>query len=233
MAHDALVFDLDGTLTNSDPFHFAAFVEIGKDYGVEIDEQIFVDKISGHSNVEICRSLFGHIDSARHPAIADDKEALFRRMLVGKLQPIPGLEALFAWAGARRCGMALVTNAPRLNVVDMLKALNLDDRFDEIVLATELPRSKPDPLPYQTALERLAVPASRAVAFEDAVPGVQSASRAGIVTVGLSTTSAPEALEAAGATLIIADYTAPGLLDRIGAVLDQRHDVQPATPAAP
>lgn len=221
MFNDALVFDLDGTLTNSDPFHFAAFVEIGKQYGVEIDDQIFVEKISGHVNAEIFRNVFPHVDHTKHQAIADDKEALFRHMLVGKLQPIQGLDTLLAWADKRGCGLALVTNAPRLNVVDMLKALNLDGRFHEIVVSSELERGKPDPLPYVTALNRLKVPAQKAVAFEDAVPGVQSASRAGIFTIGLSTTTAPGVLKAAGATSVIPDYTAPGLFELIAKSLNE------------
>jgi HAD superfamily hydrolase (TIGR01509 family) len=222
MALAALVFDLDGTLTNSDPFHFAAYAEIAGRYGVAVDERCFFDRMSGRTNAEICRDLFAHVDPAEYQTIADDKETLFRHLLVGKLQPIAGLHALLAWGEQRGCELALVSNAPRANIVDMLAELNLTGKFREIVVGSELERGKPDPLPYLTALDRLGISARQAVVFEDAVPGVLSASRAGIVTVGLATSFAPAELKAAGATLIVPDYTAPGLLDFVGNVLDGR-----------
>jgi len=222
MLSEGLIFDLDGTLTNSDPLHFAAYTGIAKRYGVIIDERCFRDRISGRTNAGICQDLFAHVDPAEYQKIADEKEALFRHLLAGRLRPIAGLGALLAWGEQHGCGLAVVSNAPRLNIVAMLAELKLDKQFHEIVVASELARGKPDPLPYRTALDRLRVPVERAVAFEDAVPGVQSASRAGIVTVGLSTTFGAADLKRAGAMLVVGDYCAPALLEFVRSVLDGR-----------
>lgn len=212
MFTEALLFDLDGTLTNSDPLHFAAFAATALDYGVNMDEEMFIKHVSGQLNENICRTLFSHVDSALHQKIADDKEALFRRMIVGKLKPIAGLLAFLDWAKARGCGFAIVSNAPRANITDMLKALGVTELFDTIVCASELPRGKPDPLPYLTGLERLGVAANRAMAFEDAAPGLTAAHRAGVATVGLTTTLSADAVASFGADLAMADYTDPRLL---------------------
>jgi HAD superfamily hydrolase (TIGR01509 family) len=219
MAATALLFDLDGTLADSDPIHFEAFAEIGRMHGVTIDAEIFREHISGQSNRLICERLFGHVDPSRWDAIADEKEALFRRMLVGRLQPIPGVAAFIEREKRLGSRFAVVSNAPRANVDTMLAEIGLSGVFDEIVLGSELPRSKPDPLPYRTALDRLTVAADRAIAFEDAVPGLLAAVRAEVATIGLETSLDGDAIAATGADLAIADYTATGLLPFVDAAL--------------
>lgn len=219
MFAEALAFDLDGTLTDSDPLHFAAYAEIGRAHGVTIDETCFATRMTGRTNAQILADVFAGVDAVACETIWRDKEALFRRLIVGRLRPLPGLMALLDWAARRGCGIALVSNAPRENIEAMLDELGLMPRFDAIVVANELPVSKPDPLPYATALARLGVSPARAVAFEDAVPGVLSASRAGIATVGLTTTTRPPELAQAGADLIVRDYAEPGLIEAVEAAL--------------
>ncbi|MGQ9366806.1 HAD family hydrolase [Azospirillum sp. ST 5-10] len=220
MFRHALLFDLDGTLIDSNPFHLRAFREIGQRYGVTVTEEVFRDKISGQSNAEICRVLFPHVEEALHPAIADEKEALFRSLLSREAQAVAGLPPLLEWARERGWGVALVTNAPRANADHMLDAIAVTDRFHATVAAEDVARGKPDPLPYRTALDRLGVPAAAAVAFEDAVPGLSAAVAAGIPTIGLSTTMDADALLAAGAALAVPDFRDPALrrfiLDRFG-----------------
>ncbi|MNJ66605.1 2-deoxyglucose-6-phosphatase [compost metagenome] len=94
--------------------------------------------------------------------------------------------------------------------------MGLGERFEHVLVAEELPRAKPDPLPYLTGLECLQAKAGHTLAFEDSVPGVTAASRAGIFTVGLSTSQTPEALLAAGAQLVVADFEDPRLWALIG-----------------
>lgn len=212
MHTEALLFDLDGTLTDSDPLHFESFARIAADYSVDMDEEMFLTSVSGQANARICDTLFPHVDKARRYAIADEKEALFRRMIVGRLEPIPGLVDLLDWAGARGCGLALVSNAPRANVTDMLAQLGISDRFQVILAGGEVARSKPDPLPYLTALDRLGVAPSRAVVFEDAPPGLKAAHASGAATVGLTTTLDADAVRSFGADLAVADYRDAALL---------------------
>jgi beta-phosphoglucomutase-like phosphatase (HAD superfamily) len=89
----------------------------------------------------------------------------------------------------------------------MLHALGLSSVFSTLILAEDLPRSKPDPLPYQTALERLQVSASEALVFEDSPAGMRAAIAAGIPTVAIASTHPPSTLIALGATLVISDFT--------------------------
>lgn len=211
MPLSALLFDLDGTLVDSDPGHFQAFQAVSRRHGVELDKEYFARHISGHSNHEICRSLFPHLTSEQQMAVAEEKERLFRAN-IGALRPIGGLHHFLRWAENAGLSLAVVSNAPEDNILAVLKALDIEGHFAVRVSAEKLSRGKPHPLPYQTALDRLSIPARNAVAFEDAVPGMSSAVAAGIASVGILTTQPANVLRDAGATLVVRDYADDQLL---------------------
>ncbi|HVT51362.1 MAG TPA: HAD-IA family hydrolase [Dongiaceae bacterium] len=213
----ALLFDLDGTLCDTDRLHFGAYCTLLKDFGRSITLEHYKARIMGAHNDVIMREMFPDLDVARHRALADRKEALFRDAIV-TLEPTPGVSALLDWADAKGVGVAVVTNAPRANAEMMLKGLGLDRRIGTVVLGEELPRAKPDPLPYATALERLGAGADHALAFEDSLPGIRSASGAGVATYGIRTGHPDDALLGAGAIGAIDDFTDRGLWQRLAAM---------------
>ncbi|MDD0976797.1 HAD family hydrolase [Pseudomonas fontis] len=202
---EALLFDLDGTLTDTDKLHLLAMQQLLLEDGRVLTEAEFDEHVSGRANADLCRYLFPGRPVSEHQAFADRKEARFRE-LSPTLQPTPGLLRLIDYAERGGIGMAVVTNAPRANATHMLAAMGLAGRFEHVLVAEELPRAKPDPLPYLSGLQRLGARAGHALAFEDSVPGVTAASQAGIFTVGLSTSQKPEVLMAAGAQLVVSDF---------------------------
>ncbi len=218
-AHDAgaLLFDLDGTLCDTDRLHFAAYCTLLRDFGRSITLEHYKARIMGAPNDAIMREMFPDLDAARQHALAERKEALFRAS-TSRLEPTPGVAELLDWADAKELGVAVVTNAPRANAEMMLKGLALDRRIGTLVLGEELPRAKPDPLPYATALERLGARAERALAFEDSLPGIRSANGAGVATYGIRTGHPDAALLGAGAVAAIDDFTDPGLWRRLEAM---------------
>lgn len=208
-----LLFDLDGTLVDTDPLHFQAFLALLEENGEPpIDLALYNTRIMGFGHAEIFSMLFPARAREGHKALADRKEALFRRLLRDvALDPRPGLFELLDWARERGYPCGVVTNAPRENAALMLAALRAGDRFDTIVFGEELPHGKPHPLPYLTALERLSGDARAAVAFEDSLSGVRSASGARLYTVGVRSSLPAESLHGAGAARTIADFRDPGL----------------------
>ena len=211
----ALLFDLDGTLTDTDTLHLQAFRKLLHDHdGRELTQEQFNTQVSGRSNGLLFAELFPQVDAAHRQALAERKEALFRE-LSPSLTPMPGLLRLLAHAEQHGIGMCVVTNAPRLNAEHMLGAMGLGERFAHVLVADELARPKPDPLPYLTGLQYLQAQAAQALAFEDSLPGVKAAVDAGIFTVGLATTQPAERLLEAGARLVIEDYADPRLWDII------------------
>jgi HAD superfamily hydrolase (TIGR01509 family) len=208
----ALVFDMDGTLTDSDPIHRLAFEKALAPYGQSMPEEEYRNTISGRTNAEIGRVLFPDASEAQHLEFAREKEQLFRD-LAQMLLPLSGLIELLDQARDQGLLLAMVTNAPRENAEHMLEALGLEQRFSPVVLGAESPRPKPDPLPYRIALERLGIDANEAVAFEDSVPGVRAATGAGLFTFGVMTTQPASVLTEAGAREVIQDYEDPVLLE--------------------
>jgi HAD superfamily hydrolase (TIGR01509 family) len=216
----ALIFDMDGTLTDSDPLHRLAFERALARYGQTMPEERFRQVISGRPNSEIGRILFPDASDAEHLRFSREKEQLFRDMAT-ELLPLDGLTSLLDWAHQQGLAVALVTNAPRENANHMLDALDLQGRFPIVVLGDETPRPKPDPLPYRMALERLGVRPEEAVAFEDSVPGVCSATGAGLMTFGVLTTQSEAVLKEAGARHVIRDFEDPILLAHLEAAVSR------------
>lgn len=202
---DALLFDLDGTLTDTDQLHLLAFQRLLQAEGRELTREEYEAHISGRANPELCRYLFPEQSVEQHRQFADRKEALFRE-LAPELQPMRGLMRVLGHAVSHEMGLAVVTNAPRVNADHMLNAIGLGEHFHTVVVAEELARAKPDPLPYLTGLARLEVGPDRALAFEDSIPGLTAAKNAGIFTVAITTTVGRKELLAAGAHLVIDDF---------------------------
>jgi HAD superfamily hydrolase (TIGR01509 family) len=217
----ALLFDLDGTLTDTDKLHLVAIQQLlWEEDARPFSEAEFETLCSGRANAELCALLFPERSVEQHRAFADRKEARFRA-LSHTLEPIAGLATLLDYAHQHGIGRVVVTNAPRANADHMLAALGLTETFASVVVAEELPRAKPHPLPYLTGLERLQAEASTALAFEDSIPGLTAAKAAGLFTVGLATSQSAEALLAAGADLVINDFTDP----RLWQVIEARRQI--------
>lgn len=216
----ALLFDLDGTLLNSDAGHLSAFQQVLAPHGIALDRAEYAANVMGASNEMIARRYLSHLTLDQQAATLAAKEEAYRAGL-GELELIEGAAALLDFADLRGFERAVVTNAPRLNAEVVLAALGLAERLPILVIGGELPRSKPDPLPYLTALERTGALASRSLAFEDSLSGVRSAVAAGLAVVGMTTTLDSRTLTDAGAVFAVSDFTDP----RIFALIETRMGV--------
>ena len=216
-SHDraALLFDIDGTLVDTDRLHLEAFNRVFGPLGHKFDAARFRAELQGFSAASIMERFLGTEPVARRIEILAEKEAKFREFAAAGLEPMPGLFALLDQADADGLPMAAVTNAPRPNAEMILDAVGIRHRFKAIVIGDDLARGKPHPLPYLEGLRLTGATAERSVAFEDSISGVTSASAAGIKTVGILTSMAPEQLIAAGATIVAHSYAEPALLDLV------------------
>jgi HAD superfamily hydrolase (TIGR01509 family) len=202
----ALLFDLDGTLAETDSLHLPTWIDVLGPYGVDVDEEFYKQRISGRSTSEIVRDLLPDVGDQEGRSLGDAKEARFRER-ASELEPLPGLVDFVELGRERGMRVALVTNAPGENVEAILVALELHEFFDTIVLADEVEAVKPDPAPYEAALRKTGVAAEEALAFEDSVSGIASSVAAGVPTVGIASSQAPERLLAAGAFMTAEDFT--------------------------
>ncbi|MFN4231746.1 HAD family hydrolase [Thermus sp.] len=198
----ALLFDLDGTLADTDPLHLLAWREALAPFGIQVDQAFYHKRISGRLNPDIVRDLLG-LEGEEAQSLIRAKEARFRE-LAQDLRPMPGLLELLEEAQARGLTWGVVTNAPKENAWHVLRALGLNPPL--LVLAEEVGRGKPDPLPYRVALKRLGLLPHEALAFEDSPSGVKSAVGAGIPTYALLTGHEGEGLLEAGARGVLQDF---------------------------
>jgi HAD superfamily hydrolase (TIGR01509 family) len=208
----SLLFDLDGTIVETDHLHFEAFKSVFTPYGVEVDWDIYTSRVMGKHNPEIAADFLPHVPVTEHAAIMERKEAIYRERLHA-LEAASGLLALLDWADQEGIPSAVVTNAPRLNADAVLAMLDLRHRFKVLVIGPELQEAKPHPLPYLTALDALGAEASRSVGFEDSRSGIMAAVAAGLSVVGLTSSLDPGVLTAAGAHIAGRDFSDPAIID--------------------
>ncbi len=219
----ALLFDLDGTLVDSDTEHLVAFQRVFAPHGVELSRSEYAANIMGASNEMIASRYLSHLSLVEQAATLDAKETAYRDNL-GELEPILGALALLDYADRRELERAVVTNAPRANAERVLAALGIGQRLPILVIGSELARSKPDPLPYLTALERTGALAACSIAFEDSLSGVRAAAAAGLAVVGMMTTLDPRTLIEAGATFAASNFTDPRIFELIEARINSGAD---------
>ncbi len=212
----AILYDLDGTLVNTDPLHFQVWQAMLRNFELDIDEAFYQTKISGRLNPAIVQDLLPHLSPDERQQFIEQKEAQFREQ-APQLAPLAGLVEIIQWATAQGMKQGVVTNAPTKNVYHVLKALHLEETFDQVVIADVLGIGKPDPAPYIHALKAFNLSPHQAIAFEDSPSGMRSAVGAGIPTVGIASTHDPQTLYALGAALVVPDFAAPALWHWLGA----------------
>jgi HAD superfamily hydrolase (TIGR01509 family) len=216
----ALLFDIDGTLTDTDALHLEAFNRVLGPHGHLFDHARFTRELQGFSNASIAERFLTDEPVQRQAAIIAEKEQTFRKLVAGRIQPLPGLMALLAYADRANVPMVAVTNAPRVNAEMLLSGLRLVDRFKVLVIGDELAQGKPHPLPYLEGLRAAGAAPEASVAFEDSRSGVRSASSAGIATIGIRTSLSHADMVAAGAVMSAKDFDDPELLKFVAAIMD-------------
>jgi len=203
----ALLFDIDGTMADTDRVHLVAFNRIFAPYGHGFDRATYTRELQGWTNAAIAEKFLTALPLPARETVMFEKEQLFRDMAATDLTPMPGLIALLDLADARGLPYAAVTNAPRANAEMILSAIGLRARFRHLVIAEELDAGKPHPRPYLEGLRRLGASAEASVAFEDSRTGITSATAAGIATVAVLSSLAPADVATTGAIAAVTDYT--------------------------
>jgi beta-phosphoglucomutase len=204
------IFDMDGTMIDSMPWHLKAWEQVVRQLGSNISSENLKKELYG-KNTGVLHRVFGpnRFDEATALRIGIEKEALFRQLYQGHVQPLPGLMDFLQQTKAAQIRMALGTAANRANVDFALQNLQLQHFFDAVVSEEDVQVSKPHPETFLLAAERMQVPPSQCLVFEDVPKGVEAASNAGMPCVVVSTTHPPADFAAFNNVLqIIPDFKA-------------------------
>ena len=183
----AVLWDMDGTLVNSEELHWISWRKtMAKEYVVITREQFL--STFGQRNDSIVPAWLGCAATAeRIGRIAEAKEELYRHLVrrVG-VAPEPGVATWLDRLQKHGWQQAIASAAPRANIDAVLEALSADHVFQSIVSAEDVHRGKPDPEVYVLAASRVGVPAERCIVVEDAAAGIEGARRAGMRSIGVS-----------------------------------------------
>ncbi len=186
--YKAAIFDLDGTLVHSEPAWEEAKRRVLARLGIQIPQAVY-DAFVG-------RGLRGFLTEVLGPDLSDERRTVLANQIGAEAdvllpllrQPLPGAARSvirLAEAGLR---LAVCSSSPRRHILAALEQLELTDRIAVIVSGADLPRGKPDPLPYLETLRLLALDPAEAFAVEDALPGVISAHASGLDIIGIGRT---------------------------------------------
>ena len=180
MEIQAVIFDMDGVLVDSEPFGFEALRRVMARYALGYSEEENAEFL-GRTTLESCRIL-----KARH-ALPDTEEALAGFYIEGMLEqigtgpiPLPGVPEVLVRLRAAGYPLALASSAELPVIHANLTALALDPLFAAVVSGTQVARGKPAPDVFLAAAERLAVPAEGCLVIEDSRNGLLAAKAAGM-----------------------------------------------------
>jgi len=188
----AIIFDCDGTLTDSMPVHFVAWSRTMRRYGIDFPVDRFYS-LGGVPSDKIIRMLADEqnldIDSV---VAATEKEEAFLE-LIHLLVPIdPVMEVVVSARG--NMPIAVASGGFREIILRQLMQLGCEDWFDAIVTAEDTPRHKPHPDVFLEAARRLGVDPARCLVYEDADLGIQAATAAGMASVDVRAFHTPRIL---------------------------------------
>jgi beta-phosphoglucomutase family hydrolase len=204
----AVLWDLDGVLVDSAPYHFQAWRGLMASLGRELSEADFRPTF-GWRNDAILRHLVGELSAEEEARLAARKEELFREAARGHIVALPGALVLLRLLRERGLKLALVSSTPRANIDLVLSSLGLESAFDIVIGEEDVKRGKPDPEGFLLAAERLGAAPDECVVIEDAPAGVEAAKRGGMRCVGVSRNRPRDAL--AKADLVVENLEDPAV----------------------
>ncbi len=183
----AVLWDMDGTLIDSEEFHWIAWQKAMSAEGIRITHEQFLASFGQRNDSILPRWLGPAATPESITRIGNAKEELYRDLVLKNgISPLPGVATWLERLHEQGWLQAIASAAPRANIDVILKSLGTADRFQGIVSAEDVHKGKPDPEVFLTAASRVGVTPDRCIVVEDAVAGVEAARNAGMRIIGVS-----------------------------------------------
>ena len=206
MSTIAFIFDMDGVIIDSNPFHKVALHQFCEKYGYHLTEEQLRNKIYGRTNKQWITNLFEReLSPEELHLFAEEKEGLFRDLYQHDIKALAGLDQFLKKMNGQKLARAIGTSAPRSNVDFVMAKTNLSRYFPTILDDSFVEHGKPNPEIYLRCAAALGYQPNRCVVFEDSISGVTAGKAAGTKVVGVATTHTHE--ELAETDYIIDDFT--------------------------
>lgn len=209
----AFLFDMNGTMIDDMQYHIVAWHRIMNELGANISMEEMKEECYGKNDELLERSFPGRFTAAEKQEMSLAKEKAYQEEFKPHLQLLPGLSDFLLHCQQHQIALAIGSAAIQYNIDFVLDGLNIRSYFKAIVSADDVTESKPSPETYLKCADQLGIKASDCIVFEDSTKGIESALRANMKAVAISSMhTAAELAAYPNVLLVVKDFTDPRLM---------------------
>ncbi|MDD2542571.1 MAG: HAD family phosphatase [Desulfuromonadaceae bacterium] len=193
---EAVIFDFDGVIVDTEPLHYAAFQFTLEPFGLHFSWQEYIETYIGFDDRDAFKHAFfltgTTLSHDQLHRLIEQKAAFFEKVIMSGVSPYPGVLDLIFYLHAHKYPLAICSGALRSDIDPILAMLGISDIFDIIVTADDVAASKPDPECYQLAFQRLqavhqySFSIEATIAIEDTPAGISAAKAAGLMVCAVT-----------------------------------------------
>ena len=201
-----IIFDMDGTIVDSLPYHYEAWKIFFNENKVEnFSEKL--NEYKGGGTLDLMRTVYGNQYSKKElKKMSEDKEKIFRKIYKGEIKQILGFKKFLDELKSKDIMVGLASNAIRKNVSMIINELEIYDYFDSIICGDEVINGKPNPEMFNETIDRFNINKDECLIFEDSLEGVLAAKNSGVKVIGITSSSSNKVLKDAGCVMSVS-YT--------------------------
>jgi len=207
MKAEALIFDMDGTMIDSMPWHAKSWVEFARRHGIAMPADEILRRTTGRTGTECMREVFEReLADDECLALVHEKEVIYRELFDATFTEVAGFTDFARQAAQRGLKIAVGTAGDRHNIAFAMARLKMDPLPLAIVGGDEGLAGKPEPAIFLEAARRIGVRPERCIVFEDAPFGIEAARRGGMRAVAVCSSHSPAELAGAHVIAAVHDY---------------------------
>jgi len=190
--YKAVLFDLDGVITDTMGLHYEAYRQAFEKYGIHVTP-LDIYRTEGMPSLEVGKAIVkekgANLSDEQVKSLIDDKREIYRELAAKDAKTFPGVPETLRMLRENGIKLALITGSNSKSVAGVIKKVGLDGAFDAVVTGDDTARGKPYPDPYRKGMEKLGVASGHCVVVENAPLGIQAAKAAGAgYVIGVTTT---------------------------------------------
>ncbi|SHH47970.1 HAD family hydrolase [Thermosipho atlanticus] len=182
---EAVIFDMDGVITDTVPLHFKAWKKMFEKHGYNFDFQTYKEKVDGKPRLDGIASVAVGVNKEELVKMAEEKQNYFLE-LVEKEPPKVFEDTLKLIKLLKENNIKIAVASSSKNTKVILENIGILNIFDAIVTGYDFKKGKPNPEIFQIAAERLNVKNSNCIVVEDSIEGVKAGNNAGMKTIGIA-----------------------------------------------
>lgn len=208
MAVEGFIFDMDGTMIDSMPFHAQSWVEFTRRHGIRIDVADLLRRTTGRTGAECMGELFGrYVPPDEALTLIHEKETIYRELFAPVFTEVAGFTAFSHKALGHGLKVGVGTAGDRHNIAFAMGHLKLPYEPHALVGGDEGLPGKPEPAIFLEAAKRMSTRANACIVFEDAPFGIEAARRAGMMAVAICSSHSARELAGPHVLCAVRDYT--------------------------